>query len=617
MVGSPNAINKERIILIAIILATAIYLLLRNAGLYPVVFSDEYTYSKLARLVPLSEADLPNYLYFALYSATNSCSDGFLVCGRLLNTIFFVTTAPFIYLVGREVTGKITALVISALSMLGPVNTYTAYFMPESMYFFSFWVFTWYFLRIRLNQAIPPWVLLGVIFGLTCLIKPRAIFLLPALAVLFFIFIRQNEDGVTVKAIKPYAAFFASAIAAKFFIGFILAGKSGLTFLGPARASLAYNSISDSNHYSTIIRLAVENLKGHLLALCLLFSVPIAQILLSLKYIGQRRIGQRISIIELYTALVFAVLLIAIALYTASMSGLSPGETNARLHMRYYNYALPLLIVVGASHLSLESNTTTTIRWRAISASPIVAAVLYAVYIYKVARFAPFAPNFIDSPELRGFTNKPTVFYYLSAVSLFSLIAWMLKAQIGAKIFVYVFMPLMVVFSTIHLNPDFRRFLIPDEYDKTGMFIRESLSNEDLSRLVIVGPDLYAMTRTLFYLDNPQVSVETIPRSATYDLSKSPADKEWVLVFGDHSLPAEKVFDIPMTGITLARRTGSNFRESSWKSRLAVIAKAHGLHFAEAGWTWSSGDIVTIKFLMPPVDNICDKNSDSIWFECG
>lgn len=40
-----------------------VFLVLRTIGLYPICFSDEYQYSILSRIQPLSEAHLPNYLY--------------------------------------------------------------------------------------------------------------------------------------------------------------------------------------------------------------------------------------------------------------------------------------------------------------------------------------------------------------------------------------------------------------------------------------------------------------------------------------------------------------------------------------------------------------------------
>ena len=76
--------------------------------------------------------------FFIVYRVTNYCGDGFLDCARILNVLFFVSAAPFIYLIGRQITGKKTALLIAVLSLLGPVNVYTAFFMAEAMYFYAF-----------------------------------------------------------------------------------------------------------------------------------------------------------------------------------------------------------------------------------------------------------------------------------------------------------------------------------------------------------------------------------------------------------------------------------------------------------------------------------------------
>jgi len=130
--------RKIIIYLIGAVFAIALLLIFRNLGLYPIVFPDEYTYSKFSRLIPFREAYIPNYLWFLVYRVTSICGDGFLGCGRLLNVVFFVSAAPFIYLIGKKITGEKTALLISVLSILGPINVYTAFFMPESLYFLFF-----------------------------------------------------------------------------------------------------------------------------------------------------------------------------------------------------------------------------------------------------------------------------------------------------------------------------------------------------------------------------------------------------------------------------------------------------------------------------------------------
>jgi phosphoglycerol transferase len=283
------AINDKNILLIAIMLAMAIFLIFRNFGLFPFVMDDEYLYSKFSRLLPMNMAAFPDYIYYVVYRKTSLCGDKFLDCARILNVIFFVSATPFIYFIGSRITGKNTALLVSVLSLLAPINVYTAFFMPESMYYFSFWGFTWFFFRTIQHRSIPQWALLGIIYGATSLIKPHAIFLLPAFVCLFLVFSRQSKDGGgIVKMLAPYCAFISLAIAIKFLVGYMFAGKSGITVFGPSYSKNASNFILDPSKYLSFIRLALENLKGHLLALCLLFSVPVAQNYLAVRHFYQK-----------------------------------------------------------------------------------------------------------------------------------------------------------------------------------------------------------------------------------------------------------------------------------------------------------------------------------------
>jgi hypothetical protein len=121
----------------------------RSQGINPTVFADEWYYSKMARLQPLAEAIVPSYLYLWLFGATNACGDGFLECARGANALLFVAGAPFLYLTARSVTGRGTAAAIALLATLAPLNLFTAYFMPETMYYFGFCVLSWVALTRR------------------------------------------------------------------------------------------------------------------------------------------------------------------------------------------------------------------------------------------------------------------------------------------------------------------------------------------------------------------------------------------------------------------------------------------------------------------------------------
>src|SRR5690606_5391672 len=177
----------------------SLFLIIRSMGLLPVVFADEYTYSRLSRLLPLSEATIPSYLYLGLYRVTSFCGADFLGCARILNALLFSLSIPFIYSIARTVSSRRVAAFVPLLAVAGPVNSYTRF-------------------------------------------------------------------------ISAVASFLIGAAAAKFMGGYMLAGNNGLALFGPFYESHAPTEYS----YLNLLRLTIESGKGHLLALSLLYGLPIA-----------------------------------------------------------------------------------------------------------------------------------------------------------------------------------------------------------------------------------------------------------------------------------------------------------------------------------------------------
>ena len=212
---------------------------------------------------------------------------------------------------------------------------------------------------------------------------------------------------------------------------------------------------------------------------------------------------------------------------------------------------------------------------------------------------SPYTLNNVDSPEIHGFKSSSTVFYLLGGISFSCLALWVYAIRTGAKVFVCLFMPLAVAVSSFNVSRELRSRLTPEVYDKAAIFTKQYLPNEDISKLVIVGPWVGQLILSLFLLDNPKASVESIPERAPYDLSKLPPGKEWVLVIGDHALPENAFCQLPANGFTLARVIGADiidFRKSAWP---CVISRAQGLSSADAWGTRSSSDVVTLEFSRP------------------
>lgn len=593
-----SAIGGWHILTVGMILIFA-FLLFRNSGIYPVVFSDEWAYSRFSRLMPLTEVTVPSYLYFYIYGKTSLCGNEFLGCARILNSVFFIAAMPLIYSIAKRVCSSSVAAIVAIISASSALNTYTAYFMPEAMYFFAFWGLSWVVLSLGNISPFAYGLLTGATLGLMALVKVHALFLFPGVIVFMaysaYLSPRRPQKWQLLLSCTAVAL---GLLGVKLGLGYAAAGKSGLTLFGNLYGAQA-SGVMGVNRYVQLALPAIESLLGHLMALSLLFGLPLAAILMfrsKATYDSKRGAvqGSDVRAMQAYAICILVPLLLVTATFTASVAGSGPYESITRLHMRYYNFALPILFVIAASQFSSESIVGMR-KWRAFAAFPVGVAIFLVIY----TKLVPYTPSFIDSPELRGVAANSTVFYVLCGVSFLSLASWVYAARIGARFFVYIFMPLSLAFSNFYVNQELRQRLVPDVFDKAGIFTKQYLSSEDLSRIVVVGSEPVGLFRSLFYLDNPKASLETIPKGSRYDLAKLPAGKEWILVIGDHPLPDNTFYQLPMNGFTLARATGTDtidFKRSVWPG---VILNARGLYSAEPWGTWSSSDIVAFEFSMP------------------
>lgn len=575
------------------------FLLFRNIGLYPTVFADEYTYSKLSRLLPLAESSIPGYLYLWLYSYTNYCGDGFLECAKLINNAFFVGAVPFIFLIARRVAGPYLSLAVSFLAIIGPISSYTAYFMPESFYFLSFWVLCWCLLNIKPQSGRCVWFAAGTIYGVSSLIKPHSIFFLPAVIIYIAFVFFQGRPLFYRQFFIAFALFIAASMLTKFGVGYLLAGPAGLTIFGPLYGSIASSAASGVDKYIQLLSLAFENVNGHALALTLIYGLPLTlaatlafNSLFRKAYSEREQNSQsaRLERVAVLSLVVVLNMICVVALFTASVANSGPSETPYRLHMRYYNFALPLLYIVAAGVFS----KAITIGGNARYFFGTVVAILGVFAVWT--DLAPYTPSFIDSPEIRGLHVDHLYFLLVGGLLISALALWLVSQHYGLRLYLYIALPFFVAVSSFHVWSEQNNRLVQDVYDKAGIFTKQYLSNEDLSKTVIVGSDAAGLFRSLYYLDNAKASFEIIPRDVDYDLQKLPTGKDWVLVIGEHGLLGKPFYQVSMNGFSLVRASGEyflDFKRGAWPG---IVRKVSGLSTPELWGAWSQSDIVTLEF---------------------
>lgn len=570
----------------------------RNAGLYPVVFADEWLYSSSARLLPFDQSILPSYLFLGVYRLTNACGAGYLDCARILNAALLVAAAPFIYLTARLVCTRGVATMLALAAVIAPVSSFTAYFMPETMYFLVFCMFAWVALA---RAAAPPaayGLATGAALGILAAIKVHALFLLPAhLAFIIYLCLAQHRhDGWLRRALTIALMAIAAMVAVRLAIGYAVAGRAGLNLLGNFYGAHATNSASTLDSLLRVLPAALVSLKGHMLALALLMALPLAT--LALHVVDARTRAQTSP--QQRALQVFGLLMLCAAgaltvMFTASIAAAGPLE-GVRLHQRYYDYTFPLLLLVAAAPLALPAARQSILK-RALVALPLGAIVLYAARALPV----DYSIGLVDTPELAVLKEFPNQFKLAAGLAVLTLALWTLQRRAGILLFVFFVLPLTSWQAERGVRELQARSQQPNDYDKAGLVARYYLDREQAGKLAVAGEGA-GLTRALFHVDHPGATMHELVPGAPFAREDLAPGRDWVLIVGDHALPADitpevktaefalvkvKVDHKPLAKVEFARLDGG------------VLAKAEGLANPEHWGAWSDGPLVRLHFAAP------------------
>jgi hypothetical protein len=566
------------------------YLLHRNLGLNPAIFADEWYYSKMARLLPLSEATLPSYLYFWLFRASNACGSGFLDCVRVGNALLFVGAAPFIYLCARQFTSTPLAWLVALLAILAPVNLHTVFFMPESAYYFAFWVMSWIVLT---RSASWSWLRLaaasGALLGLASLVKVHALFLLPALG-LFLLYVHWTRGGRWPEGLLAMALAALSTFAVKLGVGYLLAGDTAFTLLGSFYSTA--RAAAPDKPLLSLLGPAFVNGRAHLMALAVLLGLPLAVLAYSLAGRGARgRRGDRLDDLHVYTLLMLGAALAMTVAFTASIAYASPFEV-LRLHMRYYNFLFPLLFMVAAATPRADGGGR--VLRGAIAAG---VAILVALAVWKLPLYVLAS---MDGPEIASFSLRNRWGTLVVALQLLALLLWFRRSRWSAPLFLYGLLPLVVALGLYTNYAYTRQLTFSWAGENAGRYAHRHVPKAEQKQITVAGSDLALMLRVLFHIDDKDVAMLELAKDEPIDSYQLPAHNKWLLVVGPHALPPG-IKPVAATNEFALVRIDHDTRRIG-VSRLSrpygegPVARVEGLSHAEPWGRWSAGKQVVIHF---------------------
>lgn len=531
------------------------WLFLRGHGLYPVVFADEWYYSKMSRLMPLADALVPSYLYLWLFSASNACGAAFLDCVRIGNLALYIGALPFFHACARQATSQGWSRWLTLLAAAAPLNSSVLYFMPEATYWFGFCVLSWLVLTRSHWPGLRLAVASGAVLGALSLVKVHALFLLPSLC-LYLVYAAWLEGGAGSRwlgrGLAAAAAAAAATLALKFGLGWLLAGQAGLSLLGPF-----YQSNVSSG--STSLRLALlgpilVSALGHLMALAVLLGVPLAILVHALASGTLARRNAPAGRLLAWTVLALGAAAGMAVLYTASLAAGDAAE-GLRLHLRYYSFAFPLLWLVAAA--SLQGATSTSPAPAAGAARALrwaIAAVLAILVLVAVKALPGYAPSVIDGPEIAAVNMRASSGHVTVVLQLALLAVWAGGRWNAARLFLLCLLPVTILVGQDRIHGFMKAHRSPNPGERAAALVVGAVAPAERARLTLAGDaaDLPQMMRAQFHIDRAGTAVLTLAPGAPVPADAIPAGHRWLLVMGAHAAPSSQVVR-QADGMTLLR----------------------------------------------------------------
>ena len=462
-------------VLLIIYLLISSLVVIRNYSLFPSVMGDEFIHSLFSRKTEIKEITIPSYLYYFFFKITNLCGDEYLNCNRLINYFFFSLGAYLIYLVGKKYSQKSYSIIIFFLILLSPFNVYTAYFMPEVMYFCFFWIFI--YILLSTERSYKNTIFLGVLLGACYLIKPHALFLLPALIIFLFIFNKNFRNFIENVAILLFCFFIF-----KYLI--LITIKSDFTFFGNYYNESAYDYITfNKKDLSIIIKYSLINLYGIWSYLFIIFGIPIIICIKNiLDYINKdKNINIKLSIL---TILFVASLTIIYSIFMG-FSSFYLGqdiifENPLRLNNRYYFFIYPLFFIVFLNEFKIKN--IKKINSNLIKFFTII--ILLSVIYFIVNKYPSY--HLVDGPLYRGIIYNEKYFLFIVLFSFSITILLFLNYNLSLKLYLYLFLPLVLVITSIPISKELSTYKKPSTSDIIGEKIHKELVNEKNKSFLLI-----------------------------------------------------------------------------------------------------------------------------------
>ena len=516
-------------------------------GRLPAIFPDETSYSLGSRVQSFSQADIPNYLYYAIYSVTKLFGSDFLNAARVMNSFFFTLTALFICLIARMGCGKALSVFIAFVSVMMPFSLPVGFFMPEALYIMGVWVILWLAMRYRDSDPVRQGLLLGASIGVLMLIKVHALFLVPGLIIYLILTISPDFSLASLK--KSGAASVCavvSAIGVKLLLGVLFAGTKGLSLLGSAYTDFTILGLGLVDLYN-YVWYTVYNLFGHLLGFCLLLGFPCVLVLTVIftcrraaKEGGETSLLYRMAVI----CLAFTLPLVAMSSGFSAMVNMifphlfPPGRFE--IQARYYSFLFPAFVLVaGYAFTYLKDHTPQRSIWNRLSPLVPIGLSLYAIITMYTGYALLYSPHYPDATIMfirRQETYIPFV-GLVCGLAVLPAVMWIYNIRKACFYYLFAFLPLYLVLG-YHAESNYFKDKLTMIHPMIfyGQPLKDYLGDDARDLIVFDGSGKIGSI-LLYFLDQPDIALYRSAKTGPVDMDKVKPNHKWALTIGQQWIP--------------------------------------------------------------------------------
>jgi phosphoglycerol transferase len=525
-------------LLILIPIGLVVLAVYRVWDIFPTIMQDEYVYLIQSHHLAFKEYEYLNYIFSSVMKSSTLCGLEFYRCTKLINGLLFAIGLLFVFLTARLFLSFYLSVFAVSIAALSPLALQISFFMPEIMYFMSMSISIWVILRIQKKPGWLPWVMPGIAIGLSALIKPHSILILPTIIVYILLLASKSPDKKLLRGISNSSAILAGFTVIKFGVGFLFAGPAGLSWFGKygtpvsalnsvfrapeigssnpvgninnpaAELSIQQNSKTPINApyqdqvfepaSTTFFNVFTDHILLHL-GFMMLFGGMVLAYAVQLTY-RTIRFKDSISDTSLYFTLILLIsitFLIVVPAFEGYVSAIGD-DHSARLIFRYYEFLIPQFVIMG---LVLSKFVAPALWSRLAMGASVIGASLWFAYSYTKSGTWLFA----DSATMPGLANTSSIFIPAIFASL-AVAYWVEQPKQAARFVGLAATPAVLVLALIlSQNTLIDRRGVPSQVDIAASEARQILADVKGEEILIVGQIRSNIFAVKFGLNKPGI----------------------------------------------------------------------------------------------------------------